>query len=179
MPVAISVRATNDTARRIHALWDEASCFEGRPSMAALAYPPHITLAVYDHLDHDCLRAALTTAFEGTSALCVTFDRIGWFDGMPLVLWASPKPSDALARTHTMVHGVIDPKLCRPHYRPGAWVPHCTLATKVIESRRDDALAFARRAIAPFDVLFDAADVVAFPPVAVIQSYGLASQHSS
>ena len=64
-------------------------------------------------------------------------------------------------------------------YQPGAWVPHCTLATKVIESRRDDALAFARRALAPFDVLFDAADVVAFPPVAVIQSYRLASQHSS
>ncbi len=59
MPVAISVSATNDTARRIHALWEEASRFESRPSMAALAYPPHITLAVYDHLDHDCLRAAL------------------------------------------------------------------------------------------------------------------------
>jgi 2'-5' RNA ligase len=154
-------------------LWEEASRFEDRPSMAALAYPPHITLAVYDRLDHDCLRSALTTSFEGTSALRVTFDRIGWFDGMPLVLWASPKPCDALARTHMIVHGAIDPKLCRPHYRPGAWVPHCTLATNVSASRRDDALAFARHAIAPFDVLFDGADAVAFPPVAVIQSYGL------
>ena len=98
MAFAISLKAANDTAGPARAPWEEAfSCFESRPSMAALAYPPHLTLAVYDDIPPDRLRAVLSEAFAGTSPLNLTFTRLRAFDGVPLVLWADPSPSAALA----------------------------------------------------------------------------------
>ncbi|AOO83919.1 hypothetical protein [Bosea vaviloviae] len=51
MPIAISVKAANDTAARIEASWEQAARFEDPPSMRSLSYPPHITLAIYDNIE--------------------------------------------------------------------------------------------------------------------------------
>jgi 2'-5' RNA ligase len=173
MPVAISIRAANDTARHIYALWDQASRFEDTPTMRALAYPPHITLAVYDSRPAGLEQAALAATFAGVAALRLAFGRIGFFENVPLVLWAAPAPCAALDQVHARLHEVVDPGLCRPHYRPGAWIPHCTLATLVGEGQHDRAIEFTRRAIVPFQVVFDTADLVAFPPVAVLEEIAL------
>ena len=71
--------------------------------MAALNYPPHITLAVYDDIHPDQLEAALTASFAGVSALRLTFTRLRFFDDAPLVLWADPaySPAHPRSRTHT------------------------------------------------------------------------------
>jgi integrase/recombinase XerD len=50
MAYAISLKTVNDTAHPIRALWEEVARFESRPSMVALDYPPHLTLAVYDEI---------------------------------------------------------------------------------------------------------------------------------
>ena len=173
MPVAITVKAVNETARPILSLWEQIGRFESRPSMRSLGYPPHITLAVYDDVARDVLGSVVEAVFAGTPALRVTFDGVRHFDGAPLVLWASPTPCAGLAQAHAAIHGRVDPSRCRAHYRPGAWVPHCTLGTEVLEARRQDALDFARRAVVSFDVVFDVADGVAFPPVEVIRGCAL------
>jgi 2'-5' RNA ligase len=169
MAFAISLKAANSTADPIRALWAEVARFESRPSMAALGYPPHITLAVYDAVDPERLRAVLRDAFMGACALRLTFTRLRVFDDDPLVLWAEPSYLGALSGMHARVHDRIDPRLCRPHYRPDAWVPHCTLGTQIVAERRAEAAAFAARPIQAFEVVFDVADCVSFPPVAVIE----------
>jgi 2'-5' RNA ligase len=174
MAFAICLKAANDTAEPIRTLWQEAARFEMRPSMASLDYPPHLTLAVYRDVAPDRLKAVLGDALAGTSALRVTFTRLRFFDD-PLVLWVDPSPSAPLAHLHARVHARIDPGLCHPHYRPGAWVPHCTLATQIPSERRADAIAFAARPIPAFEVVFDTADCVSFPPVVVIDERPLAS----
>jgi 2'-5' RNA ligase len=173
MAFAISLKAANNTAGSIKALWKEVAHLESPQSMAALGYPPHLTLAVYDDIPLDLLRIALREAFAGTSPLRLTFTRLRSFDD-PLVLWADPSPSAALASAHARVHTCIDPGLCHPHYRPDAWVPHCTLGTQIAPEHRDEALAFTARPIPPFQVIFDVADCVAFPPVVVIDERPLA-----
>jgi 2'-5' RNA ligase len=122
MALAISLKGVNDTADPIRALWEEVARFESRPSMAALNYPPHLTLAVYDDVPPVQVRDALREAFAGRSALRLTFTRLRFFDD-PLVLWAEPLPSADLTSAHAKVHALIDPRHCHPHYRPGAWVP--------------------------------------------------------
>jgi 2'-5' RNA ligase len=173
MAFAISVKAANSTADPIRALWAEITRFESRPSMAALGDPPHITLAVYDAVDPARLRAVLQDAFTPAYALRLTFARLRVFDDDPLVLWAEPSPLGALRSAHARVHACIDPRLCRPHYRPDAWVPHCTLGTEIAAERRAEAAAFAARPIQAFEVVFDVADCVSFPPVAVIEEQPL------
>jgi 2'-5' RNA ligase len=174
MAFAISLKAANDTVGPIRTLWEELAPLESHSSMAALGYPPHLTLAVYDDIAPDRLRVVLGEAFAGTSGLRLTFTRLRFFND-PLVLWAEPSPSAALVEVHAKVHARIDPTLCHPHYRPGAWVPHCTLATEIRTECRTDAIAFAGRPIPAFEVVFDVADCVSFPPVVVIDERPLAS----
>jgi 2'-5' RNA ligase len=178
VPTAISIKAVNPTADRIVALWADASRFEDAPSMAALLYPPHITLAVYDEVDLDRAQLALATTFQGQEAFHIRIERLRYFNGPPLVLWAAPSASPELSRAHSRVHDLIDPALCRPHYRPEIWVPHCTVAMNVSNGRRDEAVVFADRVIEPFDLVLDYADLVAFPPVSVLTELALAAPRS-
>ena len=167
MAFAISLKAVNDTADPIRALWQEVAQFESRPSMVALGYPPHITLAVYDDIPPVQASAVLREAFAGRPALRLTFTRLRFFDP-PLVLWAEPSPSADLTSAHARVHACIDPRHCHPHYRPGAWVPHCTLGTQILLKYRAEALAVAARPIAAFEVVFDVVDCVSFAPVVIM-----------
>jgi 2'-5' RNA ligase len=173
MAFAISLKAVNDTADPIRALWQEVAQFESRPSMVALGYPPHITLAVYEDVPPVQASDVLREAFAGRPALRLTFTRLRFFDP-PLVLWAEPSPSADLTSAHARVHACIDPRLCHPHYWPGAWVPHCTLGTQILLQYRAEAVAFAARPIAAFEVDFDVVDCVSFAPVVVMAEQPLA-----
>jgi 2'-5' RNA ligase len=173
MPFAIGIKADNDTARPIRALWDEVGRLEPTPTMIGMGYPPHVTLAIYDQLDEAKAVAALDAAFARIPAIRLTFGAIDWFENDPLVLWAVPGAHGLLQQAHAAVHRMIGPMLCRPHYRPGHWVPHCTLGTAIPHDRRDEARAMTQRVVAPFEVTFDTADVVRFLPVEVIREQRL------
>lgn len=177
MALAISIRADNHSADQIERLWDQVASFEVEPSMRALGYRPHLTLAVYDApaIDEKMVSSAMLAAFAGEPQLRIAFRHIRWFEGTPLVLWAEPGANEALARIHGAISAAIDPAQCRPHYRPGAWTPHCTLGTSIADGRRDDAIAFARAFDRSIEVLFDVADCVAFPPVRIIAEQRLPS----
>jgi len=179
MPLAISIKSTDETAGTIIRLWDEVSEFETVPSMQSLAYPPHISIAVYETIEPDRLVEAFETVFDLCPVLPVTFDRIKTFDAENLILWAAPRPCPGLARLAEALHTAIDPKLCAPHYRPGAWRPHCTLATAIRPEYAGAARAFARRKLEPFTVRFDAADCVDFPPVRILRGKKLGSDGSA
>jgi 2'-5' RNA ligase len=167
MGFAISLRSDHPSAHVIRDLWRDVEQFEAHPSMAPLGYPPHITLAIYDGnvvREADVLEA-LDQAGQNLRALTLTFDAIRTFEGSPMVLWASPRPSTSLQSLHDTVHGVIDPSHCRPHYRPGAWRPHCTLGMEVRDDQREAALAFSTIAREAFAVTFDGLDCIRFPPI--------------
>lgn len=175
MALAINIRSDDSSAERIEALWDEVAAFESQPSMRSLNYRPHFTFAIYDTLEITANTAweAMLRAVRGEEQLLVEFGRICWFAGPPLVLWAEPKKDETLARWHASISAAIDPILCRLHYRPGNWRPHCTLGTQIADAKRDDAIAFAQSFNGNISVLFDVVDCVAFPPVRVVAEQGL------
>jgi 2'-5' RNA ligase len=170
MGFSLSLKSTNASATAVEALWHEVGAFEDAPSMRALDYPPHVTFAVYDGdaVSEVQARHALDRASAGEAKVGIAFDRMRTFAGPPLVLWLAPEPREALARMHQAIHAAIDPALCRPHYRPGAWTPHCTLGMRIRDERRDDALAFAKSFRGGVAVVFDAIDVMAFPPLRLV-----------
>lgn len=168
MPFAISIKATNETAVPVHDLWEQVSAFEELPSMIALDYPPHITFAIYDEIDTDKLERTLRKVFRDQCGLRLAFDRICYFEHPLLVLWAAPADISTLLPLHKAIHDHIDASLCRSHYRPGVWIPHCTLATQIRADQRTDALSFTNKPIEPFEVLFDTADCIAFKLIQVI-----------
>jgi len=145
--------------------------------MRTLGYPPHITFAIYDadEVSDDLSRAAIERAAAGEAELHLEFDRIRTFAGPPLVLRADPRPQDQLMRMHAAIHEIIDPTLCRPHYRPRSWVPHCTLGMAVRADRRDAAVAFAEDFHGGVEARFDVIDCVTFPPLCVAVEKRLAT----
>ena len=177
MALAINIRADNESAREIERLWDQVAMFEAEPSMRALGYRPHFTFAIYDgpEIDEKTAWETMLAAVTGERQLRIVFKRIRWFQGSPLVLWAEPEADETLARIHGAISAAIDPAHCRPHYRPGAWTPHCTLGIAIADQRRDDAMAFARAFDRCIEVLFDVVDCVAFPPVRIIAERKLPS----
>lgn len=173
MSYAITIRAANRSGHAIRRLWDEASEFEAEPSMQGLGYAPHVTLAIYETIEPEMLADSMKAVFSGAPAPVLTFDRIRVFDGDSPVLWAAPKDVGALEQWAGALHELIDPALCHLHYRPDAWRPHCTLATDIRPEYAEAARDFARRRLSPFDVTFDFADCVEFPPVRILASQNL------
>jgi 2'-5' RNA ligase len=165
--LALSLRSGNATAGAIVSLWDQVSGFEDSPSMRALTYPPHFTFAIYDTsgVTEELAIDVMKRAAEGRPAVEITFNRIRSFEGAPLVLWADPEPKQSLFEIHHQIHTAINPEFCRPHYRPGNWIPHCTLAMRILPDRSAEALAFANGFRGSIRVVFDVVDCVAFPPV--------------
>jgi 2'-5' RNA ligase len=176
MPFAVSLRSRDRTADAIMSLWDQASAFEDSPSMRALGYPPHITFAIYDSPDASEQAAidALQKVAKRRPAIELSLDRIRIFEGSPLILWADPKPKTPLREIHARIHAAIDPRLCRPHYRPESWMPHCTLATRIVPDRNPDALAFAGAFHGRLRVVFDVMDCVRLAPLQVMAEAPLA-----
>jgi len=169
MGFCLNLRISPASAPAVTALWDEVAALEPQPSMRPLGYPPHLTFAIYDTdivSDEQRLRA-LERATAERAELRLRFNRIGLFTGPPLVIWADPEPKAALRRMHQAIHSIIEPALCRPHYRPAAWVPHCTLGMAIPVERQDAAMDFGRKFRGGLDATFDVVDCVTFPPLRI------------
>ncbi|KFC74790.1 hypothetical protein FG93_00969 [Bosea sp. LC85] len=163
---------TRSAAKPFWDLVDKASAFESQPSIRALGYWPHITLARYPAIETSRLAAA-GEALVGEPAFSLTFERMEAFATEPLVLWLEPSRDQRLIEAHARLHARVDPALCDPHYLPEHWRPHLTIAMAVPASQREAALDFARRPFTPFTFTFDVAECVSWPPVSILQTRSL------
>jgi len=174
MPYSINLRSNNDSADVIRSLWSECELLEDSPSMAALNYPPHITLAIYDDISEHELFNAFDIAMDEITQITSRVEHLGCFEAPhAIILWAAPTLPSIVHSLHARIHSLIDTDRCRPNYRPGAWVPHCSLATTIDLSKKAEAVNIANRSIEPFEVVFDTADCALFLPVEVVHEKNL------
>ena len=91
------------------------------------AYRPHVTFAVAEVVGEAGLRAAERA---GGGRLELAMDLLGVFGGDQGVLFLGVTPTQALVAAHAAVHAALPGDGGGPygHFRPGVWVPHCTLA---------------------------------------------------
>ena len=91
---------------------------------------PHLTLGACEHIhlepDDDPL-AGIVAAVRGEP---VAFSSLGQFSGERSVLFLAPVVTVELLSLHQRVSDTLDPIASgwARLYRPGSWVPHCTLA---------------------------------------------------
>ncbi|MEH0845000.1 2'-5' RNA ligase family protein [Micromonospora sp. CPCC 205711] len=132
MVAALELYLDTDATRRIRVLWDalEAEGVQSLRSLLAQRHRPHVSLAVAPRFDP----ARVAEALAGTvvaAPLRLSFQHAGQFVGR--VLWLGVTPTAELLAHHALVHD----RLSRAgvelleHYRPGRWVPHCTLSMRV------------------------------------------------
>jgi hypothetical protein len=123
-----------DTAatRRVRALWD-AYELAGIPSLRGLAdrrHRPHVSLVAADVLDPKRVAAALD-GLPVPVPLRLDFQYVGQF--VARVVWLGPSPTAELLAHHAEVYGRLAAAGIEVNelYRPGTWVPHCTLSMRV------------------------------------------------
>jgi hypothetical protein len=121
-----------DATRRVRNLWDSLEA-DGIPTMKSLMearHRPHLSLVAARRLAPDRIAEALDGVQAGRG-MRLEFDFAGQFVGR--VLWLGVTPTVELLRHHQDVYerlaaaGVEVWDL----YRPGKWVPHCTVSLRV------------------------------------------------
>lgn len=112
------------------------------PSLATHvpAIRPHVTLAVTD--DADGLRAVAGGLRSLMRPVEVELVGPAFFPTAPPILFLSVGPTEQLLTLHRDAAEVLGSAGVDvwPHYRPGAWMPHCTLSMGVPDGRRGDAV---------------------------------------
>ncbi|MDG4808958.1 2'-5' RNA ligase family protein [Micromonospora sp. WMMD1120] len=132
MVAAVELYLDPDATRRIRVLWDalEAEGVQSMRSLLEQRHRPHVSLAVAPRLDPEQVAAALRGTVVA-APLRLDFQHAGQFVGR--VLWLGPAPTPELLAHHRLVHDRLAAAGVglTEHYRPGRWVPHCTLSMRV------------------------------------------------
>ncbi|BFU43120.1 2'-5' RNA ligase family protein [Krasilnikovia sp. MM14-A1004] len=132
MVAALELYLDVHATRRLRTLWHALEA-EGIPTMASLhseKHRPHVSLAAAARLEPAPVAAALAGLGLGVG-LTVDLDFVGQFVGR--VLWLGITPTAELLAAHREVHERLAAAGIEvwDHYRPGRWVPHCTVSLRV------------------------------------------------
>jgi 2'-5' RNA ligase len=172
VPFAVTLRLDPTAAARVTALWDRLGD-AGLPDLRTLSYAPHITLAILAERATGLVdRVAEVSA--GWRSLAVRFAALGLFPADPAVVWLAPVPDAGLLACQRALVDALPGEHLHPHYRPGAWVPHATLAEDLTASGLTEAVSLIADDWVPFDARLVQVDVVRFRPVSVLWQRRLA-----
>ncbi len=178
MPYAVTLRLDAAAAAPIEAMWRALADAGLHEDSLSLGYPPHVTLSIHpDTADRARLAAAVAGRAAEWGATDLRFAGFGLFVAPAPVLYLAPVVTDALLLRQRALAEALGDQPCDPHYRPGAWVPHVTLA----KGEAAGEPGWAGRALECLAPLWpalrggraDRLDLVHFRPVAVLQSLAL------
>ncbi|GID94158.1 2'-5' RNA ligase family protein [Amorphoplanes digitatis] len=132
MVAALELYLDVHATRRLRTLWHALEA-EGIPTLASLLaerHRPHLSLVAAARLEPEPVAAALADLDLGVG-LTLDLDFVGQFVGR--VLWLGVTPTAALLEVHRAVHERLAAAGIEvwDHYRPGRWVPHCTVSMRV------------------------------------------------
>ncbi|MBV9088757.1 MAG: 2'-5' RNA ligase family protein [Mycobacteriaceae bacterium] len=148
MALAVCLLFDRRSERAVRALWDRLEGL-GVPSLRSHTHGrhvPHVSYAVLRRWDDPGVTGALA-ALGGGPAVRLHFDGVGLFRRGRTWLLAGVS-ADLAARQQRVVDAVAAAGAdLHKHYRPGVWVPHCSLAPRVPLAQLPEV------ATAVFDVL--------------------------
>jgi 2'-5' RNA ligase len=121
------------TEKRVRQAWDALDQY-GVPSAGATyeeGYRPHITLAMLNTPYPEQAASRLRMPLANVSGLPVSMTALGFFLTNKAPAYLAVAPTTALLQLHESVHSALGAMETWPYYRPGNWMPHCTLAMDV------------------------------------------------
>lgn len=148
MALAVCLLFDRRSERAIRGLWDRLEQ-QGVPSLRSHTHGqhvPHVSYAVLRRWDRPAVVDALA-AIDGAGPVELSFDGVGLFRRGRVWLMAGVS-ADFVARQERVVEAVGGTGAeLHKHYRPGIWLPHCSLAPRATLEQLPVAAA------AVFDVL--------------------------
>lgn len=164
MPYAVELALDPTATAAVRRVWRELED-AGITYMARAGARPHVSLGIWETLDHAAFEAELTQFAAETPPLPITLASVGLFPAVAVFL--APTVTRELLGLHAGFHRRVERLGTSPwrHYAPGAWVPHCTLATDLGHDQFEPALGIARRVALPLECRLVEIGIVEFRPV--------------
>jgi 2'-5' RNA ligase len=129
--LAVCLLFDRRSERAVRALWDRVE-EQGVPSLHSHTHGrhvPHVSYAVLRRWDDEAVHDALA-ALDGGEPVDLSFDGVGLFRRGRTWLVAGVS-ADFVARQQRVVEAVTATGAeLHKHYRPGVWLPHCSLAPR-------------------------------------------------
>lgn len=159
----------------VRSVWADLSAAGFVESVPPEGARPHVSLAVFDTLDEPSARARVASLAQEIAPFEVRLGSVGVFPGDQAIVFFAPVVTAELLDLHARLHGQFREagEAEWPYYRPGRWVPHCTLATAVPADRVGEAVALCRKAPLPLDTRFAGIELIHFRPISTLCTYAL------
>ena len=160
MALAVCLLFDSRTENALRALWQRLE-EAGVPTLLSHTHGrhlPHLSLVVLREWDIDDVRSAIT-GLPDAGVTTLHFDALGTFRRGRS--WLVPAVTSDLARRQEQVVASVEATGAdlHRHYRPGVWVPHCTVAPRVrLEAL--PALAAAVYDVLPLEATADRAALI-------------------
>ena len=175
MGYAFTLNLCRDSAARVVKVWESLAREGINTVMLDVGAQPHISLAVFEDLDPKALGADLSRFAEVTRPLSLDLAFAGTFPTTEGVVFLAPVVTQELLEVHRRFHSLqrdrgVD---CVAYYRPGRWVPHCTVAIDVAPDKMGAALELCVQSEAFGTVELDEVSLIEFRPVREIYTFPL------
>lgn len=163
MPYAVELTFDNEADELVRAIWRRVA-EAGIPSLYKTPYDPHVSLTVCDQAEPGSLEGVLVEQVDSISRLTLLLGHVGYFASEEAVAFLGVAPSESLLRAHRAMDAAIS-KISNSiwaYYRPGVWVPHCTIGIGVAGSDLDKVVSLCAE-VMPIHASVKAVAVVEVP----------------
>jgi 2'-5' RNA ligase len=168
MPYAVHLFFDEKTDQAIRAIWQEMADSSVAPYLGLSSNRPHISLALCEELDTATCQKRLSDYAAHFQPMPVSFQTLGIFPPPGVVVYTGPVVTDELLTLQREVDGLLGNCCHWPefdYYRPGKWIPHCTLAMEFDDNRLNEALEIASHLKLPLNGQIVGLGVIEFRPV--------------
>ena len=160
MALAVCLLFDRRSERAVRALWDRVE-EQGVPSLASHTHGrhvPHVSYAVLRRWEQAAVNDALAR-LDGGDPVDLSFDGVGLFRRGRTWLVAGVS-ADFVARQQRVVEAVTAAGAeLHKHYRPGIWLPHCSVAPRATLAQLPQVVA-AVMDVLPLQARLDRAALV-------------------
>ena len=129
MPCDICLFLDSKTEDKINRAWSILRTRGFSSPLLRSGGKPHLTLAIWENLDTDLILDDLMDFAASHQAFPVTFSSIATFGLASGTVFLGPVITPSLLLVHERLYRIFDEysNLSEGLYRPGCWVPHCSL----------------------------------------------------
>ena len=170
MAYAVELTLDYNSSQFIQSVWDDFAVKQIAEYAQQAGIHPHITLAIYEHVDCITCEEQLNSITQNVSQFEFTFTHLGLFMQQEIVLFIAPTVTKEMIDLHNEVVGNLE-KHTRgawDYYLPGNWTPHCTLAYNILPEKLPFALSVAANIKLPFRAHATSICVTEFQPVKTV-----------
>ena len=177
MPSAVVLYFDRHSGSIIRKVWKQINASGLAANMQEAGIRPHITLAVFDELPCQPCDRVLADLAAHTHLIPLQMHHLGIFLHPEPVIFVAPIPTIELLMFHQAVVEALSIDGARPRdiYKPGMWIPHCTLAIGFEHQSLPQLVEFSLSLQLPFDIRINQIGVVEYQPLKDLYKFDLAN----